>query len=66
MAVNLALLAHVDAVRGREVFMPPARAAEAIALGEARGNCHPVSAAQLALASPRARARATRATLWRG
>ena len=49
VAVNLALLAHVDGVRGRESSCRR-RAAEAIALGEARGNCHPVSAAQLALA----------------
>ena len=47
-AVNLALLAHVDAVRGHEASCR-ARAAEAIALGEERDNCHPVSAAGLAL-----------------
>ena len=56
-AVNLALLAHVDAVRGHEASCR-ARAAEAIALGEARDNCHPVSAAGLALGSARARSRA--------
>ena len=47
-AVNLAVLAQVDAVRGVEARCRE-RAAEAIAVGEASDNCHPVSAALHAL-----------------
>lgn len=47
-AVNLAMLALADAVRGNEASCRE-RAAEAIAAGEAWDNCHPVSAATAAL-----------------
>jgi DNA-binding CsgD family transcriptional regulator len=49
VAVMLALLARVDAVRGREEDCRR-RAAEALALAEARFEAHPESAAETALA----------------
>jgi DNA-binding CsgD family transcriptional regulator len=49
VAVMLALLARVDAVRGREDDCRR-RASEALALGEARFEAHPESAAETALA----------------
>ncbi len=48
-AIALALLAHVDAVRGREELCRQ-HAAEAIAIADARGESQPRSAAELALA----------------
>ncbi len=49
-AIGLAVLAHIDAIRGREDSCR-ARAAEAIAIGDARETCQPISAAGAALAA---------------